>query len=71
MELKRCGDTIAHVLKTAGWNSGTFRAYLPIVEDEEADILLILRNRDGGSSEDESQAAADSPSSISPTSESL
>ena len=45
MELRRCDSTLAQVLKTLGWNSSTFLAYLSFVEDEEVSIRLILTNR--------------------------
>ena len=47
MELKRTDSTLAQVLKTVGWNSGTYRAYLSFVEDEEVNIRLILMNKTG------------------------
>ena len=42
MELKRSGSTFGEVLKTVGWNSASFRSYLSFVEDEAANIRLIL-----------------------------
>ena len=75
MELKRCGDTLSQVLKTVGWNSASFRAYLSFVEDEEVNIRLILMNHQGEESgeetEEEEEAEAESSSSVSSTSVSL
>ena len=69
MELKRCDSALAQVLKTVGWNSATFRAYLCCVEDEAANTRLILMNRAGEeSSGDESEC---SPASASHPDESL
>ena len=51
-ELKNSGSSFAHVLKTVGWNSATFRAYVSYVEDEEVNIRSILANFDGFESPD-------------------
>ena len=64
MELKCSGSTLAQVLKTVGWNSAAFRAYLSFVEDEEVNIRSILANFDGFESSDEE--SDDSPSTSSP-----
>ena len=55
MELKGSGSTLAQVLKTVGWNSASFRAYLSFVEDEEVNIRSILANFDGYESSDEEE----------------
>ena len=52
MELKNSGSNLAQVLKTVGWNSASFRAYLSFVEDEEVNIRSILANFDGFESSD-------------------
>ena len=61
MELKSSGSTLAQALKTVGWNSAAFRAYLSFVEDEEVDIRSILANFDGYESSD-GESDSDSPS---------
>ena len=83
MELKRCSDTLAQVLKTVGWNSATFRSYLSFAEDEAVNIRLILMNREGEESSCDESDDAPSPdpppmafqhpssSSVSSTSESF
>ena len=83
MELKRRSDTLAHVLKTVGRNSDTFRPYLSFADGEEAEIRLILMNRAGEESPGEEsedppasasihgESLATSPPSVSSTSESL
>ena len=52
MELKNSGSNLAQILKTVGWNSAAFRAYLSFVEDEEVNIRSILANFDGFESSD-------------------
>ena len=72
MELKRTDSSLAQALKTVGWNSATFRAYLSFVEDEEVNIRLILMNRSGESSEEEAEvdvADEQGPEDISPEGE--
>ena len=69
MELKNSGSNLAQILKTVGWNSSAFRAYLSFVEDEEVNIRSILANVDGFESSDgESEGVSDSPSSSDETS---
>ena len=64
MELKNSGSNLAQILRTVGWNSAAFRAYLSFVEDEEVNIRSILANFDGfESSDDESESELISPSS--------
>ena len=53
MELKRAESALAHVSRTAGRNSATSRACLPLVEDEYANTRLILMDRAGESTEEE------------------
>ena len=64
MDLKCSGSTLAQVLKTVGWNSAAFRAYLSFVEDEEVNIRSILANFDGFESSGEE--SDDPPSTSSP-----
>ena len=83
MKLKRCSDTLAHVVKTIGWISATFRSYLSFADDEAVNIRLIPMNREGGESpcgeSGDSLVSASPhgdypglpPSSVSSTSESL
>ena len=56
MELKGSGPTLAQVLKTVGWNSASFRAYLSFVEDEGVNIRSILANFDGYESSDNEES---------------
>ena len=64
MELKGSGSTFAQVLKTVGWNSASFRAYLSFVEDEEVNIRSILANIDGYESSDGEEDEPESDSAI-------
>ena len=69
MELKNSGSNLAQILKTVGWNSSAFRAYLSFVEDEEVNIRSILANFDGYESPDgESNDDPEDSSSIEETS---
>ena len=52
MELKNSGSTLAQILKTVGWSSSAFRAYLSFVQDEEVNIRSILSNCDSYESSD-------------------
>ena len=52
VELRNSGSNLAQALKTVGWNSATFRAYLFFDEDEEVSIRSILANFDGYESPD-------------------
>ena len=52
MELKNSGSTLAQILKTVGWNSSAFRAYLSFIQDEEVNIRSILSNCDSYESSD-------------------
>ena len=45
---ERFGAALAHLLKTAGGDSRAFSACLPFVDGEEANIRLILKNRQVG-----------------------
>ena len=68
MELKNSGSNLAQILKTVGWNSAAFRAYLSFVEDEEVNIRSILVNHDAFESSDEEENSSDSLSPMSETS---
>ena len=72
--MRRADSALAQVHKTAGWNSGAMRAYLPYVADESPNIRLIRMNRSRESSVEEDVApsmASSVASFVSSTRESI
>ena len=66
MELLNLGTTLAVIMKTAGWNSAAFRAYLQFHLAGESDmkaVLLLLKIQSPTHSESDEEMAADIPNS--------
>lgn len=64
MELLNLGASLAVIMKTDGWKSAAFRAYLqfrPTEESDVRDILLHIGNLAHSESEDEPGDAAPFP----------
>ena len=64
MELLSLGTTLAAIMKTAGWNSASFRAYLQFRLYEESDMkAVVLQIQSLTHCESDEEATAEIPNS--------